>query len=86
MNAIPDLPAELDGIATRPPQWFDAVDVRAIQSWLSSDFRGGALRIALDAPVETREVYYDTADWRMQAAGLMPVSYTHLTLPTKRIV
>lgn len=70
MHAIPDLSAEPDGIATRPRQWFDAVDVRTLKSWLSSDFRGAGLRIVLDAPVETREVYYDTVDWRMHAAGL----------------
>ena len=57
--------------ATRPVgHSFDAVDTRAIQTWLAFDELGLELTVSVGEPTETRETYYDTDDWRIHRAGL----------------
>ena len=54
------------------------------------DIRGDKVRLGIDAPqeipVHRQEVYDAIKRENQKASRLGPVSYTHLTLPTKRIV
>ena len=70
MSARPPLPGRTTAAPPeRARRVFDAVDVRSIQRWLESEGAGG-LAVTSRPAVDTREVYYDTDDWRLHRAGL----------------
>ena len=75
-----DVVSEIDG-----HELTNAVDQASRELWLRFDFKGMKANYALDDTTVTVTAESDF-QLKQMLEILKPVSYTHLTLPTKRIV
>ena len=68
------------------PKWVDIIIVPFLSLFLAA-FLSALLIIAIgESPIAALNLMIEGTLLRSAGWGYMPVSYTHLTLPTKRIV